>query len=130
MAPLSHITSQALGFATAAPDPRRDWRRRHRVAEGDGTTVVPDGTSGRRPQRELNSAVAVRCVVASSWCGGFGIWGHHLAPGEACRVEFPVGPNGLDTLDANPQPVVEPGFITVMVRRSSVDCESVRLEVR
>lgn len=52
-----------------------------------------------------------------------------LQPGETQMVEFGLGPDQLQFLDAHMQPVVEPGLFDVMVGGSSSNLETTTLEV-
>ena len=52
-----------------------------------------------------------------------------LDPGQKTTIEFTVGPDDLSLIDVNMNKVVEPGIFDLMVGSSSVDTESVPLEV-
>jgi len=52
-----------------------------------------------------------------------------LNPGETKTVEFTLGPSELCFLNADMKRVVEPGFFEVMVGPSSINLQTVRLEV-
>jgi len=52
-----------------------------------------------------------------------------LAPGESKSIEFVITPDKLSFLDLNMKSVVEPGWFDVMVGTSSVNYETVKLEV-
>ena len=52
-----------------------------------------------------------------------------LQPGETQTVEFILGPQHLQFLDAHMQLVVEPGLFDVMVGGSSAQVQTVVLEV-
>jgi len=53
-----------------------------------------------------------------------------LAAGESRTVEFSISANELDFLDEKMERVVEPGMFEVMVGSSSVDVQTVLLEVK
>jgi beta-glucosidase len=53
----------------------------------------------------------------------------HLLPGQARRVEFPLGPTDLSFVDEKMQRIVEPGTIEVMVGGNSTDVLRSKLEV-
>jgi len=52
-----------------------------------------------------------------------------LGPGEARRVELPLGPSELQLVDEKMRRVVEPGFFDVMVGGSSADLQRVTLQI-
>ncbi|MEX2609778.1 MAG: fibronectin type III-like domain-contianing protein [Gemmatimonadota bacterium] len=47
--------------------------------------------------------------------------GRRTTPGAGCQVTFRLGPDALRMLDADLQPVVEPGAFRVMIGASSED---------
>jgi beta-glucosidase len=53
-----------------------------------------------------------------------------LAAGESRIVEFSISANELDFLNEKMERVVEPGMFEVMVGSSSVDVQTVLLEVK
>ena len=52
-----------------------------------------------------------------------------LAPSESKTVEFVITPDKLSFLDLNMKSIVEPGWFDIMVGTSSVNYETVKLEV-
>ena len=52
-----------------------------------------------------------------------------LDPGQKTTIEFTVGPDDLSLIDVNMNNVVEPGIFDLMVGSSSVDTQSIPLEV-
>jgi beta-glucosidase len=52
-----------------------------------------------------------------------------LQPGETQTVELSLGPEALSYLDEHMQRIVEPGIFDIMVGGSSVDVQTVQLEV-
>ena len=52
-----------------------------------------------------------------------------LDPGQKTTIEFTVGPDDLSLIDVNMNKVVEPGIFDLMVGSSSVDTQSIPLEV-
>jgi len=53
----------------------------------------------------------------------------HLEPGAATTVSFDVGPDQLSILNAEMQPVVEPGQVEIMVGSSSAETSSALLTI-
>lgn len=69
-------------------------------------------------QLYLHDDVASTARPVLQLAGFARVW---LAPGEVREVRLPLGPEALAVLDAQLQPVVEPGTFTLYVGASSRD---------
>ena len=104
-----------------------------KIKPGGKTTVSVDVTnSGKRPGDEVVQLYIhdlITNIVTRPVKELKGFRRITLQPGETQTVEFVITPEKLSFLNENMQNIVEPGLFDIMVGTSSVDLQTVQLEV-